>query len=94
MILTNQVDQKQYNISPVFPFLSLIQFLKHVLSSGIYSFICILLDINQAFIVILLELNEVFMLFKFIEFFDKVYGCSFKFCVLEFTYIILIGKHF
>lgn len=50
----------------------------------INSFICIFLDISQAFIVILLESNEVLMLFKFIEFFDRVYGCSLQFNVPEF----------
>lgn len=26
--------------------------------------------------------------------FDEVYGCSFKLCILEFMWVILIGKHF
>jgi hypothetical protein len=27
-----------------------------------------------------------------LNFFDEVYGCSFKFCVLDFIYVILTGK--
>lgn len=32
--------------------------------------------------------------FKLLEFFHEVYDCSFKFYVLQFIYLILIGKHF
>lgn len=51
--------------------------------------------ITQTFAVIFLEFNNVFALvfFRFFEFFDKIYDCCFKFCVLGFIKVVLIREY-
>lgn len=57
--------------------------------------ICIGGVITQTFAVIFLEFNNVFALIfcRFFEFFDKIYDCCFKFCVLGFIEVVLITEY-